>query len=575
MKRGQTSLFVVLGLLIIGILLLYFLLKNEDMPTASMIDTNHISNYVTNCLDDVAYEGLVLVGKQGGYKEVPYVIIVWNTSYWYTESGNIQPFLFEIEKNLEEYVDEHIEECLNFEGFPGYRIRTGTPLTNVTITDRHVNFELLYPMNIEQGESSAMLYEFYVEFPIQLRDMYNVSAQIVNRATLPDFDRCNPLCNDTGNITVMSFNVNYQTIYDTQITFVSQDGSVRPFNLDFAVEVNDSYSGEYFGHRKIALVYYDAGPDSWTFGLKAKAVFQSMMLPIDYFDCSDRQTLYDNLNDYSRIIITGAVDYGEGDGCPILREDELLQWVEAGGSLYVNDPDIAPLDGLHSETTVDYCGEQYQNTLSEPQHNILLFPNDIRAEMQDSVWFDACTEGHDDEEVIIRSPTGKALLWTAEQGNGKLIYDQFVFSAGAQILASSDFVENLDLARRYYENVMTYMLDPCVNPEVIPLQCPELSEITGTCKDLSDMEVNGVIETATDGRCRHFACEDSLEPMYQDWADIKWKVCVDDETIEVERTGCDAESHLEVGFEVDGQEYHISCNDPDGDELTLTVGCIS
>jgi len=557
-KRGQITVFIILGILLLFATILFLTFKNQVERIDNIhIETDHIKTYISNCIDLVGFEGLVKAGKQGGYIEVPYVIGMLNTSYWYTTSANIQPFLFEIEDGVSEYIEENLESCINYSSFTdlGYVIDAGEIDANVLIAENHVDISVDYPIDVSKKNQIKKISQFYVKIPLKIKKMYEISTDIVNRATLPGFDRCNPICNDTGNITIKTFNVDYYTVYNTQITFVTDDGRMIPYDLDFAIEVNDS-SGPYYGTKKIALVYYDAGPESWTFGTKAKEVFESMHIPIDYYDCAQRSKLYSKLNEYSRIIITGAVDYDEGKGCPILREyptSPLKEWVHSGGSLYINDPDIAPIEGYHSETTSQFCGEQYNNNLTEPEHNLLVFPNDIRDEIESEVWFDACTDVSGDDKIIMTSPKGKALLWISKRGKGNIIFDQFVFSAGAKILAESDFVENLDLAKKYYENVLAYMFDPCLNPEVIPGCSYDrlLDELIPYCDDLTDGEIYGLRERSRNETCLTFECETSQGVGSPDYNDLVWSICIEENNITLDKISSETEHCIEGGFSHD------------------------
>src|SRR3989344_3975401 len=70
-KRGQVTVFIIVGILILAVAGSYFYLRNEvfeaDTPVTEATTLDSVQLYVEGCLDKVANEGLKLIGQQGGY----------------------------------------------------------------------------------------------------------------------------------------------------------------------------------------------------------------------------------------------------------------------------------------------------------------------------------------------------------------------------------------------------------------------------------------------------------------------------------------------------------------------------
>src|SRR3989344_2289419 len=67
-KRGQVTIFILLGLLIIAIIGLVYFLRQPNINITNIIPTRTVSlkDSVNDCLKKTSNEGLTLIGKQGG-----------------------------------------------------------------------------------------------------------------------------------------------------------------------------------------------------------------------------------------------------------------------------------------------------------------------------------------------------------------------------------------------------------------------------------------------------------------------------------------------------------------------------
>ena len=232
LKRGQITIFMIVGLLVLigGIIFFYLTQKEEKKlePEIRIIqeqvplEFDPIKKYANDCAYSVAVEGIKIIGTQGGYisfddktlNREPFTITQNPTEsdavlftkdsdlkipyWWYLKSANNckgdckfsskRPELRQsdnsIEKQLERYVDSKFKECLNnFEPFVerGFKItEKGKVRTDVTIASNDVTVLVEYPITIEKQDSTTKLSQFFVNIPINLDKIYELATKITN-----------------------------------------------------------------------------------------------------------------------------------------------------------------------------------------------------------------------------------------------------------------------------------------------------------------------------------------------------------------------------------------------------------
>ena len=222
-SKGQVTVFIILGILLLAIfgLFLYFTGNSiqqeatsasrdvvEDVPSEFIA----IQSYTETCMETTATEGLIILGQQGGllYPESlgefsqtdptnadginldPLSVPYWH--YNALENGqpevaiaSMQPSLdddddfFSIAAQLGRYIDENIEDCLvAYEPFvqQGYTVTYDARETSVRIFDGELDFTLLMPLVVSQGEATADMSTFYGVIELDLKHFYEVADEI-------------------------------------------------------------------------------------------------------------------------------------------------------------------------------------------------------------------------------------------------------------------------------------------------------------------------------------------------------------------------------------------------------------
>ena len=203
MKRGQVTIFIVLGLILVIIIGLVFFLRSRE--TEEGIDVQSDERFVTSqiepvktlvvdCVDQESIRGLKFIGKQGGYYDpVKYENVGdFKVAYGcYISSGNRinnLPLLEQISDEFDEYMNSEttrneIDRCINnFKFFTekGLSVKPGSRQIESDIQFNKVGIDIDYPLVISRGEYSANVDKMFSEIYIGLGKLHKIASDIVN-----------------------------------------------------------------------------------------------------------------------------------------------------------------------------------------------------------------------------------------------------------------------------------------------------------------------------------------------------------------------------------------------------------
>ena len=212
-KRGQFTLFVIVGLLIVSVVMLGVYYKDEIFASEwekqraqSLVVPEEAEEFkiaVDDCIDEVSSEGLKILGLHGGYIEIPADAIAesdlnpfsnsleiidgtdFETAYWfYFAANNVQkeqvPTIVEMEIELGNYVNENLARCVDEDFYVDYNATVKAISTDVEIQDEEVLFTVTYPIIIAVDDFSFKFENFYIAQDVPLGKMYEAATQIMD-----------------------------------------------------------------------------------------------------------------------------------------------------------------------------------------------------------------------------------------------------------------------------------------------------------------------------------------------------------------------------------------------------------
>lgn len=191
MKRGQVTIFVILGLVIIvavGFVVVYkdTLFSSpsslKEKETISLTQSQQeIKSMVESCLKSTGNKAIILAGYQGFYitppkQSVDYMI--YKVPYLYDNGINRVPSPSVIEKQLSDYVNNNVKDCYYISDDVEY----GEAETTTEIQNDRVFFYLKLPVKITKGESVSELDSFNAEVPVRLGELYAITKTFVENS---------------------------------------------------------------------------------------------------------------------------------------------------------------------------------------------------------------------------------------------------------------------------------------------------------------------------------------------------------------------------------------------------------
>lgn len=200
-KKGQVTLFIILGVLLLLALLLVIFVKKEmiSFNIGDIVPTEKgkVESLIISCLEEVGNDALFTIGLQGGYIDIAPEIINNNdlhlrispmhvVPYWAQKNLINIPSLDEIKIEMDQYIEKNVRECL-FAGEPfqeEYDISERSDLTSDTeIVDNKVLFNLNWNVEIRTkgGEVVTEVINHIGESPVKLKKIHEVATRIIEK----------------------------------------------------------------------------------------------------------------------------------------------------------------------------------------------------------------------------------------------------------------------------------------------------------------------------------------------------------------------------------------------------------
>ena len=189
-KRGQFTLFVVLGIVLLLLVGLFFVFKNDILNFAGITqgvsyptDVQEVVDHVQECVDASAYEAVVNIGYTGGYFTLPqqsYVADSYAVPYYIYDGEDIGLSSDQLQSELNDYIETLVNTCVDFEQFSDFIITTGEFSLDSQIEQDVLSVSVNYPLTVAVGETSYSIAEPYdTEVEANLGLLHSVALQIV------------------------------------------------------------------------------------------------------------------------------------------------------------------------------------------------------------------------------------------------------------------------------------------------------------------------------------------------------------------------------------------------------------
>jgi hypothetical protein len=249
-KRGQVTTFVILGVIIVAIVLIFLFARQNILLPPSKEDLNlemeSIRRHVSQCAIDVSEDPIRVMGLQGGYLATPQdTYRLYNDSqvsylcYGLENSPrcyNRLLLISHMESELNEALEFSLRNCIDIGGFERFRnfdiITNKDPTVDTNIRTNKILVNVDYPVTLKsrRDDTQVSIDKFSVSLDYPLGELYDVSQEILSGETqLGDSDILSYMIFKRG-----KYKIYKQKPYPDKIYIIKREDN--PYIFQFAVQ---------------------------------------------------------------------------------------------------------------------------------------------------------------------------------------------------------------------------------------------------------------------------------------------------------------------------------------------------
>lgn len=207
-KRGQVTIFIIAGVLIVSLIALFFLFRSGIVSNIGGKTEKNPNPFLETCLNEKVAEGIDLISLQGGYVENPLNIYFkfedakspQNISYLcYTEKSYSKCVPQEIqltehiENELSTYISEDVRDCFDELGRSlekqGYVVDASYGGFDINLIEGEVVIKIDGEISLTKTGETSKQEDFEVIIPSRIYELSEMAQEIVNKeSTNGNFD---------------------------------------------------------------------------------------------------------------------------------------------------------------------------------------------------------------------------------------------------------------------------------------------------------------------------------------------------------------------------------------------------
>jgi hypothetical protein len=226
-KKGQITLFILLGMLLVGFVALLYFGTGVDVGTSQKNPSEtSVDLFVQSCIDEVLEGSIPYIAMQGGYYNPSLETRDYHSvPYYVYETENFAPSIEIVEDAFAEAMTVGLEVCIDgFSSFSHLEITDETPSFSLFINKEYITVDVNYLLTIKEGNTISTLSSFSATEETRFGTLFNIATNIAAEQT--QHQNSIPL----GFITqqARSNNIEYSLIYDVDNTVevVLTDGEI-------------------------------------------------------------------------------------------------------------------------------------------------------------------------------------------------------------------------------------------------------------------------------------------------------------------------------------------------------------
>jgi len=200
-RAGQLTIFIILAILIVAIIIVFFVLKKDNLENKIPQEFTPVYNSFLSCIKEDISIGIDILETQGGYIYLPEYepgslvypfssqlnFVGISIPYWYYVSGSgfqkyRVPTVEDMQYELEKFLESRIKEC-NFDVYyqEGMTLSLGKPQIKANIQDDKVVFDLDMEFIASKGEDKFLAETHKIVVDSSLGSLYESALKIYSK----------------------------------------------------------------------------------------------------------------------------------------------------------------------------------------------------------------------------------------------------------------------------------------------------------------------------------------------------------------------------------------------------------
>ena len=198
-KKGQVTVFVMIGLVALIVIILIFFARNviqEQITKATDVEkylsmqATAIQEEIKECTTQKTQETIKMLADQGGYFNPINFIGYYDKKVGFrctnrieTKSCQNDPIIIQpFTEKIQERLNTEISSCIDLSRYRAkdYQLQTGTLSTIITFKETATQVEIKYPMSFKKNDVTITRENTLVQIPIPVKQFIEATNKILN-----------------------------------------------------------------------------------------------------------------------------------------------------------------------------------------------------------------------------------------------------------------------------------------------------------------------------------------------------------------------------------------------------------
>ncbi len=246
MKRGQATIFIILGIVIVALVAISYPYKEQLFMKAAQLGMTKVASLppefqekqtvIESCLQELLNSALITASTQGGYSGTSpggsYMFGEVPIAYYFDQGKDKTPKKETVAAEIAKLIKPSAMQCAADIGVSEPKTATA----RVTMKGAKVNAEVTMPVTVSIGETTKTINNFAADSKVNLEKMIDVAQQIVKQQATDPENLCLTCINDIA--AANEVEVNIEPYPEAIVVMITDSKSLiegQPLEFEFAM----------------------------------------------------------------------------------------------------------------------------------------------------------------------------------------------------------------------------------------------------------------------------------------------------------------------------------------------------